>query len=1100
MKIATIKLIGKVLVMLGGALLSAASAEVLTWTGGAADDNLSSAENWSLNRTPAAGDVLLFSGNDGAALTLTNDLAVALSQIQVNGTTAYTISGGSLTLLDFNNSLINNGAGALTVTANLVANDNWLNIRNGNGTHGDITLTGTVSSMWLTNSMIGGTLTLGAVDNGANGVYLAGTSYAKTVAGNLTGSSFANTNGWGGDAHYGEIRLTGANTFANGVQLIDANLVLDYVAADQQKISSNGYLQSISASVNHIYLLGGTTQETMSGILLGGYSIQSGVGHTVIDRSADSAVTINLTGDGLRREAFGWDTQLGEAGGGAATLDLGVSGLLIISTNADYSDTFNNTNISGILRPWVTVGHDGSAGRDWAYKDSETNAIKAFTNYNTGTDAVTSANDNVYFTGGGAALEGSATMNSLKLNSVAGDPNNNLFNLAGQTLTVKSGGLLYVGAQNYTIDSGTLRMGQDNYDEFLVWQSGAGELVINADIVARNLTKAGDGSLTLAGQFNPQAIASATTGWIAINGGELKLDADWGDSTAHMVLLPYSGTLNLHGHDLRVLAVGSDGASAAPAVITNDAATLATLTIAANSTFYSALGGLNEADITGNVALNISGNIISNNGNGLTTFKANTFTGGVTISDNLATLLYMRIQNAGWFGTGTLHLAGSGGVQLVNGVTVGWDDFTTPLRVTGSGNLIAHASYQPLVFNNAWSGDGELILASISEMMDMNARNVRVNADLSAFTGTLRLRSGMASLGAIDLAVFSSNNTVADWSTANVVMDAAEIYGDSGPKYTRLWLQSMVENQVFKIGSLSSSGNASVAGNTGGSGATGNQFILRSGVATGVTLFEIGGANHSSVFDGHLSNYGDANWGNQDDGYNFEDWVGGDIYIVALTKVGSGTLTLTNLNTYTGTTTVSGGVLLVSGSGSLTRTAGVNVSAGGAFVYDSVVALDRNVSVQSGGIFGGSGTISGALLTLEAGAGLTGGGVLSTGTLTLSGALTLSDLIYQWDIAADDDYDWLDFSDGLILSGDNIVQVNALNGLDGLSDRSWTILSGQTSGLDLWSLTQAAADAGFTLDFQGANLLLNYSAIPEPSTWALMVTGVALLAILRRRR
>jgi autotransporter-associated beta strand protein len=1088
--------------MLGGALLSSASAEVLTWTGGAADDNLSSAANWSLDRTPMTGDVLLFSGTDGAALTLTNDLAVALNQIQVNGTTAYTIGGTTLTLLDYNNSLINNGTSPLTVTANVVApDDNWLNIRSSNGAN--VALTGTVATISLINSIVGGTLTLGAVDNGARDVRIAGTAYAKTVVGNITGLSFANTNSWGGDVHYGEIRLTGANTFGEGgVQLYDANLVLDYDAADQQKISSNGYLQGINSSVNRIYLLNGTTEETMAGIAFGGWSIQSGVGHTVIDRSAESAVTIRLTGAGLQREAFGYDNQLGGAGGGAATLDLGVSDLLIIDITYDINDLFNNVNINGILRPWVTVGHDGSAGRDWAYKDSATNAIKAFTAYDHTIDiADTSGTANVYFaTSAVMEADSNITVNSLKLNSSGTAPQDTL-DLAGNTLTVRSGGLLYVGAQDYAINSGTLRMGQDNYDEFMVWQSGSGALTVNADLVARSITKAGDGSLTLGGQFTPQLIDSATTGWIAINGGELKLDADWGDSTAHMVLLPYSGTLNLHGHDLQVLAVGTDGVAAAPAVITNDAATLATLTIAANSTFYSALGGLNEADITGNVALNISGNIISNNGNGLTTFKANTFTGGVTISDNLATLLYMRIQNAGWFGTGTLHLAGSGGVQLVNGLTVGWDDFTTPLRVTGSGNLIAHASYQPLVFNNTWSGDGELILASISEMMDMNFRNVRVNADLSAFTGTLRLRSGMASLGAIDLAVFSSNNTVADWSTANVVMDAAEIYGDSGPKYTRLWLQSMVENQVFKIGSLSSSGNASVAGNTGGSGATGNQFILRSGVATGVTLFEIGGANQSSVFDGHISNYGDANWGNQDDGYNFEDWVGGDIYIVALTKVGSGTLTLTNLNSYTGSTTVSGGVLLVSGSGSLSRTAEINVNAGGAFVYDSAVALDHAVNVSEGGIFGGSGTINGTLLDLEAGAGLTGGGVLSTGTLTLSGELTWSDLIYQWDIAADDDYDWLDFSDGLILSGDNLVQVNAINGLDGLSDRSWTILSGQTSGgLELWSLTQAATDAGFTLDFQGANLLLSYSAIPEPSTWALMVTGVALLAVLRRRR
>ena len=88
---------------------------------------------------------------------------------------------------------------------------------------------------------------------------------------------------------------------------------------------------------------------------------------------------------------------------------------------------------------------------------------------------------------------------------------------------------------------------------------------------------------------------------------------------------------------------------------------------------------------------------------------------------------------------------------------------------------------------------------------------------------------------------------------------------------------------------------------------------------------------------------------------------------LGLTKMGAGTLTLSNACTYTGATTVSNGTLLVAGS----------------------LASGSAVTVAASGTLSGTGTIGGAVTTDGTGGTLAPGTASTRGTLTINNTLTL---------------------------------------------------------------------------------------------------------------
>jgi fibronectin-binding autotransporter adhesin len=200
-----------------------------------------------------------------------------------------------------------------------------------------------------------------------------------------------------------------------------------------------------------------------------------------------------------------------------------------------------------------------------------------------------------------------------------------------------------------------------------------------------------------------------------------------------------------------------------------------------------------------------------------------------------------------------------------------------------------------------------------------------------------------------------------------------------------------------------------------------------------------------------------------------------------ITKVGAGTLVLSDKSRYTGATQVNAGNLIVNGN----------------------ISTSSLTTVKSGASLGGSGTV-GALTVLN-GATLAPGN--SPGTLTVGGTLGLENLsILSFELNPTDTTvggginDLITGVTGLTLDG--LLNVTACTGsFAGVTSGTWRLFdySGSLTNNNLTLNTMPALDYGYSwfLDTATANQV-NLTIVPEPG--AVLLGGLGMLALLRRRR
>ena len=516
----------------------------------------------------------------------------------------------------------------------------------------------------------------------------------------------------------------------------------------------------------------------------------------------------------------------------------------------------------------------------------------------------------------------------------------------------------------------------------------------------------------------------------------------------------------------------------------------------------------NGATVTGNVTDN--GTLQFNQSAGNTLTISNLISGTGTLS----------LTN-----TGTLNLTGTSGaantivLDMTTSASLGLLQIrsgTGNLRVGGSGTgaLNVTGGYVSNTDGSLGFSPGSVGTATVSGGTWASSSELFVGY---SGTGTLNVTGGMVTntTGYLGGAFIGEGDAVSGVGAATVSSGTWANSGDLFVGYSGTGTLNVsggsVTNTTGYLGSeIGSFGTATVSSGTWSNsgnlavGVSGTGTLTMNGglVTVGGTLSQ-GGAGTINLNAGGTLQIGTGGAGgvlgvstltnngtlifNRSDASTYSGIISGT---GAVTKQGGGTLTLDGANSYSGVTTISGGVLALSGTGSI-GTGDLNLGYGG--VFDLTALTSGTYSLPSTGDLIGSGTLTGNGHTLAVlGAFQPGNSpgtvTVDTGfTLDLSGAAsTTFDITSPLFTAGT--YDLVNGNGSMIFGG-----VLNLTFSGGSYDNGTDVLqlfanTGGFSG-DFTSVVSTGLAAGQFATFNATTGFV--SVVPEPSTYAMALAGLA---------
>jgi fibronectin-binding autotransporter adhesin len=634
---------------------------------------------------------------------------------------------------------------------------------------------------------------------------------------------------------------------------------------------------------------------------------------------------------------------------------------------------------------------------------------------------------------------------------------------------------------------------------------------ISENSAGLKLTKTGAGTLAFSGSGSPK---------IQFTGGLDMEEGTW-IASQHASSLPASGLVNF----------------------TNAVGTAATITVNAAASIEALGGGNANSLVNGNSVLSVTGGQtttyagiiggtvgLTHSGTGsLTLSGANTYTGVTRIIGGvLSTGLLANAGVASGIGQasstasnlvidgGTLRYTGAG-VTINRAFTVGVNgaEFDTSSS-TGTLWINATAAFTGSGARSitATTGTGTLRLGTISDGTGGSTSVVKQGTGTLLLTGTdtytgqLQILQGVAQIGnaAAGGASTGAGHSVAISSGAELRFrqGGGVVLAFNAPISGAGAVQFNYHNSSSG-GSLTLGGNNTFTGDltlnpTGGT----NVLTLLAGSTTalgaGNVVFGQYGRLDLNGFDatsgllrglaggahGVVTNNGATDVAftlQSSSSQTYGGVIENGTRAISIIKSGSGTQTLSGANTYTGTTTVGGGTLAITGS-----------LAGGA------------VSVQSGASLSGTGTIGGATSIL-------GGGILapgaSPGTLTITNTLALADTsILNYELDAANQTVGGGIND--LVTGVTDLALGGVLNVTGTGDFStvtqgtiWRLInySGSLGGNGLTIGSAPALTSGLSYEVDtGTAGQVNLVVVPEPATLVGLIAGGLGIAAARRFR
>lgn len=862
--------------------------------------------------TSPGGAVTIGSGNtltlgtSGINLsTATQNLTISSGLTLANGGQSWNVASGRTVTLD---------TGAFSRTSGTALN-----------LPGSGTVASSMTGLANINNILGPWATVGAGSS---------TRYATLSTGNIIGFTGATASGLNWTAannntfNYDVAATAGASIgvtrVANTVRYTGAAGTQNYGSNSTTNVTFNGLL-NVGTGVLTFSEAGGTSQGQM---LIG---TNNGNELALCAMSAGLVIKIPIMNTGTNAGSVlvnGTGTVTIDSAGGASTYTGATtvaSGTLLVS-GAGNINTTSGITIEGETAKYL---HTGSVA------STRSISLNRGTLDGTGSvGAVTVADNSSAIIANG---NGGATALTLGSLTFGGDATVNLNASAGAGLNV-TGALTTTPANGQVLLNlpGALPNGLVNLISFGTFSGSVADFTAN--ITGLNGRQVA-GALQLNGSniavnINGESIVwsgAADDSWQTATTGDDSGSNNWARKSAHTATNFWAGDL------VEFNDTFNTGAGAVP--VTRSQVVISSAVSPVSTSFNNSAVNY---EISG---AGISGGTLNKSGTGtVTLLNANTYSGATVVS-----------QGALQLGNGTTDGSISGSSSVTNNGALAYNlagDQTAAYAISGTGTLTK-------------SGAGALTLSGAniySGATSINGGTVNLSGSGTLGTGTIAVGAG------------TTLNVNKNLSLTNTVTGAGAIVATGGltnngdfSGFTGSFTHSTTgastglnsaistsKDAVYNIATAQGSSQGMIASGTGDytlqlgalSGVA-NSLFRGGNTVSGTATLEIGNLGTDTVFSGIIAN--------------------GAAKIIALTKVGVGSLTLSGVSSYSGATLVSGGTLSVTGS----------------------LAASSAVTVDSGATLTGGGTVSGTVTSAGTIAPGVGAGTLTTGPATLTGTLAI---------------------------------------------------------------------------------------------------------------